>query len=710
MKDTTSMLNPDKGGEIGREVPGALQLPLTDAADFPHKKKRLGIPSYLERWIKVALIVLVIVCEGAAIEQLYAQTTAPILPAQRPLGALKNVKVPGPSDAELGEFVRDKTAAIQLGKALFWDTRVGSDSKTACASCHFHAGADNRITNQINPGLLSGDHTFQVGGAYAGPNHTLQANDFPLTKHAQVDDAATIISDVNDVISSQGVFTEKFEKVHTNANSDVCTNTDDAVFHGGSGFNINGVNTRRVEPRNTPTVINAVFNFRNFWDGRGNNMFNGGDPFGLRNPNALVWKVENGILRSVAVALPSSSLASQASGPPLSGNEMSCQGRAYAQLGQKLLRQRILANQVISNSDSVLGGFAANAPTYGALIEKAFQPAYWMALQPITVPSSHTRNFKSMDLLHRPEDGSSSGLPHLVMSHMESNFALYFGIAIQMYEATLVSDDTPFDRFAAGNTSALNPQQIRGLQIFEDKGRCVACHSGPELTGAAFNNVSQQRVERMTMGDGGVGIYDTGFYNIGVRPTAEDLGLGGNDPFGNPLSETRMVLQAKTNLLGNYFGDGVIPVFPTGARIVADGTFKAPSLRNVEFTGPYFHNGGKATLMQVVDFYNRGGDFGVVNRNNLDFNIAPIGLTESEKQDLVAFLLSLSDDRVRYRQAPFDHPSICVTNGHLGGPTAVAQQGRTGRAVDLMECLPEIGAKGVDKGLMTFLELSPYAH
>lgn len=696
-------------GEV-HDVPLVQQVQVIDSSSFTRRIKAKALQLRLKRWVKIGLIILAAGGEVAAIRLLHAQSTPPILPVQRPLGPLNKVAVPGPSGNELAEFVRDKTAAIQLGKALFWDTRVGSDSKTACASCHFHAGADNRVTNQINPGLLSGDHAFQIGGAYAGPNYTLQAKDFPLTKHVLVDDATTIMSDINDVVSSQGVFTERFDAVRPSALADSCSNTDDSVFHGGSGFNINGVNTRRVEPRNTPTVINAVFNFRNFWDGRGNNMFNGGDPFGLRNPQALVWKMENGILRNVPVALPSSSLASQASGPPLSGNEMSCQGRAYTQLGQKLIRQRILAEQVIAPSDSVLGLFAVYAPTYGALIEKAFQPAYWMAPMPITVPAAHARNFKSMDLLKRPDADGLSVLPHLVMNHMEANFALFFGIAIQMYEATLVADDTPFDRFAAGDRSALNPQQIRGLQIFEDKGRCVACHSGPELTGAAFSNVSTQRVERMTMGDGGAAIYDTGFYNIGVRPTSEDLGVGGNDPFGNPLSETRMVSLAKTGLLGNYFGDGTVPVFPAGQRIVADGAFKAPGLRNVEFTGPYFHNGGKATLMQVVDFYNRGSDFGVANRANFDFSIAPLGLTESDKQDLVAFLLSLSDDRVRFRKAPFDHPSICVTNGHLGGSTAVAQEGRSGRAIDLMQCLPEIGAKGVNTSLATFLELSPYAH
>ena len=100
--------------------------------------------------------------------------------------------------------------------------------------------------------------------------------------------------------------------------------------------------------------------------------------------------------------------------------------------------------------------------------------------------------------------------------------------------------------------------------------------------------------------------------------------------------------------------------------MAADGEFKTPGLRNVELTGPYFHNGGQATLRQVVDFYDRGGDF-------LDFNIpdsdplAPfIGFTPEETDAVVAFLLGLTDPRVRMEQAPFDHPQLFVPDGHPG--------------------------------------------
>src|SRR5262249_59643231 len=96
------------------------------------------------------------------------------------------------------------------------------------------------------------------------------------------------------------------------------------------------------------------------------------------------------------------------------------------------------------------------------------------------------------------------------------------------------------------------------------------------------------------------------------------------------------------------------------------GAFKVPGLRNVELTGPYFHNGGEATLHQVILFYERQGDFGVENAQQLDPDAARVQFTEDEELGLVEFLLSLTDDRVRDEQAPFDHPQLSVPNGHAG--------------------------------------------
>jgi hypothetical protein len=94
-----------------------------------------------------------------------------------------------------------------------------------------------------------------------------------------------------------------------------------------------------------------------------------------------------------------------------------------------------------------------------------------------------------------------------------------------------------------------------------------------------------------------------------------------------------------------------------------DGSFKIPGLRNVELTGPYFHNGGQATLVQVVEFYDRQGDFSDLNVANLERNMAFIDLEDEDEEPVIEFLLSLTDERVRQEQAPFDHPQLLAPDG-----------------------------------------------
>lgn len=191
-------------------------------------------------------------------------TTATGAPA-----SLRTVSVP--SVPGLSNYVQDKGAAIALGKALFWDQATGSDG-LACASCHFHAGADNRVKNQLNPGK-NGRFDPTARGAAGGPNYRMKRSDFPFKPGA------------DDATSSQGVYPGKFANDHHASElTDTCERWPSPVFH------VRGVGTRQVEPRNTPTTINAALNYRNFWDGRANNSFNGTDPFGLRNSSAVVVK------------------------------------------------------------------------------------------------------------------------------------------------------------------------------------------------------------------------------------------------------------------------------------------------------------------------------------------------------------------------------------------------------------------------------------
>ena len=196
--------------------------------------------------------------------------------------SLKAIAVPEPPN--LGDFVADKQAAIALGKALFWDQQASSDNQMACASCHFHAGADNRVKNQLNPGQAGGSNVFNPTARATRAVRTTRctAADFPFHRLSNPDDRDSIVTfDSDDV---RGLFGRLQLGLHqerrTAREDDYCP---DGVFQ------VGGVETRRVTGRNAPTVINAALNFRNFWDGRANFVFNGVTPFGPRDKDAQIW-------------------------------------------------------------------------------------------------------------------------------------------------------------------------------------------------------------------------------------------------------------------------------------------------------------------------------------------------------------------------------------------------------------------------------------
>jgi len=191
-------------------------------------------------------------------------------------------------------------------------------------------------------------------------------------------------------------------------------------------------------------------------------------------------------------------------------------------------------------------------------------------------------------------------------------------------------------------------------------------------------------------------VIDKGFNNIGLRPSDEDLGVGAGDDLG-PISRSRQL-----------FPGAAPPVFD-GAAVTkgfgVEGAFKIPSLRNVALTAPYFHNGDARTLREVVDFYNRGGNVAPIVQVD-STPIEPLGvpaLSEDESQALVAFLESLTDERVLHRRAPFDHPQLFVPNGHPGDEVATVDTDGDGLADDELVEIPAVGAAGGDP-LPGFLE------
>lgn len=150
--------------------------------------------------------------------------------------------------------------------------------------------------------------------------------------------------------------------------------------------------------------------------------------------------------------------------------------------------------------------------------------------------------------------------------------------ALASFVRTLRSGNSPFDRFQHGERAALSTEARRGLELFRGKANCTACHAGPNFT-------------------------DEQFHNTGVSWGRGDLGR-----------------------------------YPVTVEEEDRGAFKTPTLREVARTAPYMHDGSLATLEEVIEYYNRGGN----SNPHLDTELRPLRLTTEEKQALLTFLKSLN--------------------------------------------------------------------
>jgi cytochrome c peroxidase len=186
--------------------------------------------------------------------------------------------------------------------------------------------------------------------------------------------------------------------------------------------------------------------------------------------------------------------------------------------------------------------------------------------------------------------------------------------AIAAYERTLVSGDSPFDRFIAGDREAIGEAARRGFALFRGKARCSRCHTFSEQlplftdfdyrnTGVAANHPAFEQLARRA-------------WELAERAGAErEIDALGKREGGDELGRILVTYQA-----------------------LDLGAFKTPSLRNVALTAPYFHDGSVKTLADVVRFYNAGGKANL----NREWDLNALGLTEEEQRDLVAFLESLT--------------------------------------------------------------------
>jgi cytochrome c peroxidase len=444
------------------------------------------------------------------------------------------------------DYVLSRARAIQLGKALFWDMQVGSDGVQSCGTCHFAAGADSRTKNQLNPNHLGGDLTFQLHQ----PNEELVPTDFPLHKLADpsvagdpacttpilasvdagvlennfpggatdvpVCDAANEVSDTNDVVSSMGVHFGRFFDIPPPGpgafgpatqgvspllpdlrSPDPAQNVDPIL--GFAGTDGSGHQFRRVEPRNTPTIFAAAFNFDNFWDGRARHDFNGGSVFGAADPQDHVYVDDGTGLVPTRQLIRFVSLASLATGPGLSEFEMSFAGRNWSKIGKKLLQAGAtpLANQLVDPTDSVLGlwsnqggtecaargrATAAGKPglctTYTELIQESFYPSLWQnttshlvgcytdgdatlhpnqcaGTPPIPTRTNEANTADPFDgYVLTPAAGEAVASDTNQFTQMEGNFSLFWGLSLDLWVQVLVPDDTPFDQFLDENPDA----------------------------------------------------------------------------------------------------------------------------------------------------------------------------------------------------------------------------------------------------------------
>jgi len=191
------------------------------------------------------------------------------------------------------------------------------------------------------------------------------------------------------------------------------------------------------------------------------------------------------------------------------------------------------------------------------------------------------------------------------------------GRAIGAFERTLVFVDSPFRGFLAGDDRAISAAARAGFGLFNGKARCAACHpmnpSNPLGTDNRFHNV-------------GVSARHQDFEAMGRQA----IKLMQEDPSEQKLDE--LAVGTDMSELGRFM---------VTRNRVDMGSFRTPLILNIGITPPYMHDGSLATLWDVIDHYNKGGEANPF----LDGGIEPLALTEEEIDQLVAFLFALTDVR-----------------------------------------------------------------
>jgi len=408
---------------------------------------------------------------------------------------------------DLAEFIADVEAAEALGKAFFWDMQAGSDFRrsggsfvgTACASCHYRAGADARDTHTTRipyvvweKYLLDNDHPLAFGEKQlpfeveplASQSVSIEGLYDPRTRPPRpaptrpgADDAFDAAADdeqitpLSLIVGSQGVPRLEFTGLEEgpppaagdwqSENGEPTPVPEPRAGRSAAewtmfvaGQKSGGRRFRQITARNSPTAINAVFSDRLFHDGRAESTFNGFSIFGDDDRREVIHvRRADGAIEPVTVALSHAALASQAVGPIVSDVEMSYHGRTFPDLARKLLPSPVLGYQQVADDDSHLGaakaaGLVGPGSSYRRLIQRAFRREWWDgSVAGAAVPAGgFAEDAARVPLVL---SGGEGGL-------MEANFPLYWGLAILLYQAGLVSNESPFDSMMAGDPAPLN--------------------------------------------------------------------------------------------------------------------------------------------------------------------------------------------------------------------------------------------------------------
>ena len=196
--------------------------------------------------------------------------------------------------------------------------------------------------------------------------------------------------------------------------------------------------------------------------------------------------------------------------------------------------------------------------------------------------------------------------------------------AIAAFERTLVSANSPLDRYLSGDVNAMSEAARGGMALFRGKARCGVCHAFNQnfSTFAAFPFLT-----------------DMNYRNTGIAANYDGFGALAR----RAMNAARDQSDGVPSEVSKHERAGELGRFLISGNTLDVGAFRTPSLRNVELTAPYFHDGSAATLEDVVRYYVKGG-----NQNpNRDWQLEPVSLSDEEQKNLVEFLKALTSDDAR---------------------------------------------------------------